>query len=118
MFIQPGHSPDSICLLDRNARLLWTGDTFYPAAIYIHLPGSDLDAFIKSYERMIALSSHYDRLLPSQNEPYVQKAALERVLQAAQDIKAGKGVYVEGVEGETRIRRYGYSGFAIIRKAY
>jgi glyoxylase-like metal-dependent hydrolase (beta-lactamase superfamily II) len=118
LFIQPGHSPDSICLLDRNARLLWTGDTFYPAAIYIHLPGSDLDAFIKSYERMIALSSHYDRLLPSHNEPYVQKAALERVLQAAQDIKAGKGVYVEGVEGETRIRRYGYSGFAIIRKAY
>ena len=114
----PGHSPDSICLLDRNARLLWTGDTFYPAAIYIHLPGSDLDAFIKSYERMIALSSHYDRLLPSHNEPYVQKAALERVLQAAQDIRAGKGVYVEGVEGETRIRRYGYSGFAIIRKAY
>jgi glyoxylase-like metal-dependent hydrolase (beta-lactamase superfamily II) len=114
----PGHSPDSICLLDRNARLLWTGDTFYPAAIYIHLPGSDLDAFIKSYERMIALSSHYDRLLPSHNEPYVQKAALERVLQAAQDIKAGKGVYVEGVDGETRIRRYGYSGFAIIRKAY
>jgi glyoxylase-like metal-dependent hydrolase (beta-lactamase superfamily II) len=114
----PGHTPDSICLFDRNARLLWTGDTFYPAPIYIHLPGSALETFIKSYERMIALSSHYDRLLPSHNETYVQKAALERVLQAAQDIRAGKGVYLEGFEGETRIRRYEYPGFAIITKAY
>ncbi len=114
----PGHTPDSICLLDRNARLLWTGDTFYPAPIYIHLPGSDLDAFIKSYERMIALSSHYDRLLPSHNETYVQKAALERVLQAAKEIRAGRGVYVEGVEGGTRIRRYEYPGFAIIKTAH
>jgi len=114
----PGHSPDSICFLDRNARLLWTGDTFYPGTIYIHLPGSDLDAFIQSYERMIALSSNYDRLLPSHNEPYVQKAALERVLRAALDIRAGKGVYVEGAEEDTRIRRYEYSGFAITSEAH
>jgi len=113
-----GHSPDSICLLDGNARLLWTGDTFYLGAIYIHLPGSDLDAFIKSYKRMIALSSHYDRLLPSHNEPYVEKAVLEGVLQAAREIKSGKAGYVEGIEGETRIRRYEYSGFAILSKAY
>jgi glyoxylase-like metal-dependent hydrolase (beta-lactamase superfamily II) len=113
----PGHSPDSICLLDRNARLLWTGDTFYPGPIYIHLPGSDLDAFIKSYKRMIALSSHYDRLLPSHNEPYVEKAVLEGVLRAAQGIKTGKARYVEGIGEETRIRRYEYSGFAIIMKA-
>ena len=113
----PGHSPDSICLLDRNAKLLWTGDTFYPGAIYVHLPGSNLDAFVKSYKRMIALSSRYDRLLPSHNEPYVEKAALEEVLQAAQAIKAGKARYIEEIREETRIRRCECPGFAIIIKA-
>jgi glyoxylase-like metal-dependent hydrolase (beta-lactamase superfamily II) len=113
----PGHSPDSICLLDRVAMLFWTGDTFYTGAIYIHVCGSDLDAFINSYERMIALSSFYERLMPSHNEPWVDKAILQEVLQAAEDIRAGKAEYVEGTDDETRIRRYEYGRFAIITKA-
>jgi len=113
----PGHSPDSICLLDRDARLFWTGDTFYTGAIYIHLPGSNLDAFINSYEKMIALSPLYERLMPSHNEPWVEKAILERVLGAARDIRAGKAEYIEGIDEGTRIRRYEYPRFAITTKA-
>ncbi len=112
----PGHSPDSICILDGDARLFWTGDTFYPSAIYVHLPGSDLDAFIASYRKMIALSPRYERLMPSHNEPWIEKKMLEEVLEAAQDIRAGKAEYVEGVDEGTRIRRYEHPRFAIITK--
>jgi glyoxylase-like metal-dependent hydrolase (beta-lactamase superfamily II) len=113
----PGHSPDSICLLDRDAKLLWTGDTFYPGAIYLHLPGSDLDAFINSYEKMIALSTLYEKLMPSHNEPWVSKAILQQVLEATRDIAAGKGECTEDVEETTKVRRYKYLGFSIITKA-
>jgi len=113
----PGHSPDSICLLDRDAKLLWTGDTFYTGAIYIHLPGSDLDAFINSYEKMIALSPFYEKLMPSHNEPWVSKAILDEVLEAAQDIRAGEGEYIEAIEEKIKIRRYEYPRFSIITKA-
>jgi glyoxylase-like metal-dependent hydrolase (beta-lactamase superfamily II) len=113
----PGHSPDSICLLDKDAKLFWTGDTFYTGAIYVHLPGSDLNAFINSYERMIALSQLYERLMPSHNETWLNKTMLEEVLVAAQDIRAGKAEYVEGLEEGTRIRRYEYARFTIITKA-
>jgi glyoxylase-like metal-dependent hydrolase (beta-lactamase superfamily II) len=114
----PGHSPDSICLLDRDARLLWTGDTYYPSAIYVHLPGSDLAAFINSYEKMIALAPHYERLMPGHNETWIEKTRLESVLEAAEDIFAGKAKYIEGVDQETRVRRYQYANFAIITKAH
>jgi glyoxylase-like metal-dependent hydrolase (beta-lactamase superfamily II) len=30
----PGHSPDSIMLIDKNNRLMLTGDSFYPAPLY------------------------------------------------------------------------------------
>jgi glyoxylase-like metal-dependent hydrolase (beta-lactamase superfamily II) len=30
----PGHSPAHICLLDRENRLLWTGDHFFPGPLY------------------------------------------------------------------------------------
>jgi glyoxylase-like metal-dependent hydrolase (beta-lactamase superfamily II) len=114
----PGHSPDSICLLDRDAKLLWTGDTFYSGAIYLHLPGSDLDTFINSYEKMIALSTLYEKLMPSHNEPWVSKDILQEVMKAAQEIVAGKGEYTEDIEGTTNIRRYEYPHFAIITRAH
>jgi glyoxylase-like metal-dependent hydrolase (beta-lactamase superfamily II) len=112
----PGHSPDSICLLDRKAKLLWTGDTFYTGAIYVHLPGSDLGLLIKSYQKLIALSSLYERLMPSHNEPWVEKAILREALDAARAIKAGRAGYTEDLEG-TRIRRYDRPRFSIITKA-
>lgn len=113
----PGHSPDSICLLERNSRLFWTGDMFYPGAIYLHLPGGDLNTFIESYEKMIALSSQYQTLLPSHNEPWVEKTALQEVLDAAQEVRGGTAQYVEGIEKNTRVRRYEYGQFSIITKA-
>lgn len=113
----PGHSPDSICLLDRGAKLLWTGDSFYTGAIYLHLPGSDLDIFINSYEKLIARSSLYEKLMPSHNEPWVDKRILEEVLGAAREIRAGTARYTEQLEDATRICRYDHSRFSIITKA-
>jgi glyoxylase-like metal-dependent hydrolase (beta-lactamase superfamily II) len=49
----PGHSPDSICLLDRENKLFWTGDSFYPAPIYIYSSTTNLDQFIESFSRMV-----------------------------------------------------------------
>ena len=113
----PGHSPDSICLLDRTDGLLWTGDMFYPGPIYLHLPGSDLDAFINSYATMIALSPHYERVTPSHNEPSVEKNILKQVMEAAQDIRDGRGKYIEDTDEGTKVRRYNFNRFSIITKA-
>jgi len=41
----PGHAPDAICLIDRENRLLFTGDTFYPAPLYTHLQGSNFETY-------------------------------------------------------------------------
>jgi glyoxylase-like metal-dependent hydrolase (beta-lactamase superfamily II) len=112
----PGHSPDSICLLDRQAKLLWTGDTFYTGAIFVHLPGSDLDLFIKSYEKLIALSHSYEKLMPSHNEPWVEKTMVEEVLEAARQIRAGGTGYTQD-PGDPRIHRHDYPRFSIITKS-
>ncbi len=111
----PGHSPDSICLLDREAKLLWTGDTLYTGAIYVHLPSSDLDLFINSYEKLITLSHLYERVVPSHNEPWVDKAIVEEVLNGAREIKTGTKRYAEDLR-TSGIRRYDYSRFSIIAK--
>lgn len=114
----PGHSPDSVCLLDRDARYLWTGDMFYNAPIYLYSDTTDLDEFISSYAKMVDLFPHYDWLLPGHNETHVDKEILAGVLEAAEKIRDGKGGdYREQDRRGTVIRRYDYEGFAIIVKA-
>lgn len=107
----PGHSPDSICLLERSTRLLWTGDIFYTGAIYTYLPGGDLNEFIESYKKMIRIFPLYDRVMPSHNEPWIEKEILLDVLRAAEGIRGGRGKYTVGKGGK---RRYNYGRFALI----
>jgi glyoxylase-like metal-dependent hydrolase (beta-lactamase superfamily II) len=114
----PGHSPDSACLLDRGSGLFWTGDIFYNAPLYVYAANTDLDQFVESYGKMVDLFPHYDRLLPSHNETWVEKGILRRVLEAARSIRAGEvGEFREGVRNGIPIRRYDYEGFALIVRA-
>ena len=51
----PGHSPDSLCLLDEATGALLAGDTLLAAAFWAHLPGADIPAFAASLARLATL---------------------------------------------------------------
>jgi dipeptidase/glyoxylase-like metal-dependent hydrolase (beta-lactamase superfamily II) len=69
ILLTPGHAPDSLCLLDRARRLLFTGDTFYPATLYAHLPGSAFRDYEATAKALAELSDTVDIVLPAHNEP-------------------------------------------------
>ncbi len=52
----PGHTPDSIALLDEKNGLLFTGDTFYAGPIYLYRPETDLDAYVSSVQKLAAIA--------------------------------------------------------------
>jgi hydroxyacylglutathione hydrolase len=51
----PGHTPDSVALLDNHANRLFAGDFIYPSEIYAFLPGADLTAYAASARRLVSL---------------------------------------------------------------
>ncbi|MDL5154821.1 MBL fold metallo-hydrolase [Actinomycetospora termitidis] len=51
----PGHSPDSICLLDERDGVLFGGDTLNSGPIYAQAPECDLEAFARSTARLAEL---------------------------------------------------------------
>jgi glyoxylase-like metal-dependent hydrolase (beta-lactamase superfamily II) len=109
----PGHTPDSVCFLERHERLLFTGDIFYPAPIYIYSKDADIDEFITSYRKMV--KADYDYAMPAHNEAKLEKKIVEDVLYTIDAIKAGKaGSYKSGVANGIKVRRYDYPRFAII----
>jgi glyoxylase-like metal-dependent hydrolase (beta-lactamase superfamily II) len=114
----PGHSPDSVCILDRNNKLLWTGDSFYPAPIYVYSPTTSLDQFISSFKRMTELMPFYDWVMPSHNEPKMEKKHIKQCYEAALSIKAGTaGPYNEGIANGRKVHRYDYERFSLIVRA-
>lgn len=58
----PGHSPDSICLVDEHNGLLFGGDTINTGPIYAQLEDSDVSAFARSTRRLADLSEAVRRV--------------------------------------------------------
>src|SRR5437868_965401 len=67
--LTPGHTPDTLCLLDRKNKLLFTGDTFYAGPIFLYVPESDVAAYGRSVDKLAQLVPQLDLVLPSHNFP-------------------------------------------------
>lgn len=86
----PGHTPDSIALLDRQNGLLFTGDTYYPGPIFLYRPETNLDAYQATITKLAGMAPRLNLLLPAHNVPVASPGDLQRVLAAIQEVRAGK----------------------------
>jgi len=86
----PGHTPDAMCLLDRQHGLLFTGDTYYPAPIWLFRPETSLDAYAASVERLAALAPRLTMVLGAHNVPTAPPQILPRLARAFDDVRSGR----------------------------
>jgi glyoxylase-like metal-dependent hydrolase (beta-lactamase superfamily II) len=107
----PGHTPDSIALLDSANGLLFTGDTYYPGPIFLYRPETDLDAYVASVRKLAALP-HLQLLLPAHIVPVADPADLARVVSAMKQVRAGS---VKRVERDGKAV-YQFEGFSFLMK--
>ncbi len=109
----PGHTPDSLALLDPKNGLLFTGDTFYPGPIYLFVPETDFAAYTRSVERLAALEPRIKLLLPAHNVPVADPIYLKRLAAAVEQVNSGqaKGQVTEGH------REYLFDGFSLLISA-
>ena len=112
VLLTPGHSPDSLCLIDRANRLLFTGDTVYRAPLYTHLQGSNFETYRETAHVLSNLTSEVDYLLPAHNEPLLPSIYLERMRDAFDSIASEAAPYKK-VDGN---REYRFEGFSILTK--
>jgi glyoxylase-like metal-dependent hydrolase (beta-lactamase superfamily II) len=86
----PGHTPDSITLIDRGNGLLFTGDTYYPAPIFLFVPETDLNAYDASIRRLATLAPGIELVLGAHNIPTAPPSVLPRLVTAFEAVRAGK----------------------------
>jgi glyoxylase-like metal-dependent hydrolase (beta-lactamase superfamily II) len=110
----PGHTPDAISLLDRDNGLLFTGDTYYPAPIWLYRPETDLDAYVNSVKRLAALAPELKLVLGAHNVPVAQPSVLPELLAAIQAVRDGQGTVKPGGEGKVV---HSFNGFSFLLAA-
>jgi glyoxylase-like metal-dependent hydrolase (beta-lactamase superfamily II) len=118
----PGHSSDHICLLDRKAGYLYTGDIYYTGGVTSYLPGGDHDDFIESCRRLVELMPEYDWLMPAHNEPLVEKEQMMEMYDAAKGIRDGSITNYStmrsvAVNYDLEVRRYQFKRFSLSVRA-
>ncbi len=96
----PGHTPDAISLLDRANGLLFTGDTYYPAPIWLYRPETDLEAYDASIHRLAALAPQVKLVLGAHNIPVAPPSVLPRLVTAFEAVRAGKVVPTAAAPGQ------------------
>ena len=89
VIVTPGHTPDSICLLDRANGLLFTGDTYYSGEIYLWSQETDVADYTASIDRMAALAPELKILVPAHGAPVAEPHRLDDLQDALAAIRAG-----------------------------
>ncbi len=110
----PGHTPDAISLLDRAHGLLFTGDTYYPAPIWLYRPETNLDEYVASVKSLALLAPQIKLVLGQHNVPFAEPSVLPRLVVAIETVCAGK-VPAEPQDGGKAI--YRFDGFSFLLKA-
>ncbi len=99
----PGHTPDAISLLDRDNGLLFTGDTYYPAPIWLYRPETDLDAYVNSVT-LLATRSLLDPplklVLGAHNIPIAQPDVLPKLVEAIRAVRFSQGTVKPAGDGK------------------
>ncbi|MEE4110002.1 MAG: MBL fold metallo-hydrolase [Halieaceae bacterium] len=112
----PGHTPDAIALLDRDAGLMWTGDSYYDGPIWLYAPETDLAAYRASLQRMIEASAGIRWLLPAHNTPRVAASVLPAVLAGFDAMLAGAATRVPQGDGMVEYRIEGEERFSFLMR--
>ncbi len=105
----PGHTPDAISLLDRSQGLLFSGDTYYPAPIWLFRPETNLDDYVASVKRLAALAPQLKLVLGAHNVPFAPPSVLAILVTAIETVRAGKVLGEPQGDGKAIYRSNGIS---------
>ena len=90
VILTPGHTPGSVMLLEREKRMLISGDTVQDGTIFMFGEGRNMPAFQSSLRRIMALADAFDTVWPSHGGYPLAPDIIPDILQGSQDLLDGK----------------------------
>jgi glyoxylase-like metal-dependent hydrolase (beta-lactamase superfamily II) len=86
----PGHTPGAISFLDRNNRMLFSGDNIGDRPVYMFMEGQSLEEYTKSLEHLISICTDYDSIYACHGTIKMGKEQALQLLKCARAIMRGE----------------------------
>ena len=116
----PGHSPDSLCLLDEREGLLFAGDTLITGDFWAHTPDTEIDVFAATLRRLATeLAGTLRSVYPAHTLRYrVGPAFLQQAADAFDAVASGSSIGRPGADllGRPALR-HEFADFTVLRPA-
>ncbi len=109
----PGHTPDAIALLDREAGYLWSGDSFYEGPIWLFAPETNLLAYRESVARLAELAPGLTAVFPAHNTPRADPRLLVDLGEKLDLVLTGQ---VEPVSVGDGAVEFPFAGFSLLMR--
>jgi hydroxyacylglutathione hydrolase len=109
----PGHTPGSICLLDKQNRLLFSGDNDN-TAVWLFLPESrPLTVYLKTLQTLYGRISEFDTLLPGHGIPKKSDFIMDQIMCVKSILNhTCKSESYDTFAGKARLCQYGRASVA------
>jgi glyoxylase-like metal-dependent hydrolase (beta-lactamase superfamily II) len=88
----PGHTPDALALLDKQQGLLFTGDTYYDAELWLYVPETNLDNYQNSIDRLVQIESKVDYIFGAHRTVRVDSGVLIKTKKALLKLRSAEYV--------------------------
>ncbi len=87
----PGHTPGSVCFLDRAARQLYSGDSVCEWGVLLHFPRECCppETYLDALQRLKAMEDAFDTIWPGHHGFPVEKSYIDEYLACAREIVDG-----------------------------
>ena len=88
--LTPGHTPGSIMLLEKNKKMLISGDSIQTGEIFMFNQGRNVPAYIASLERLNKMNDAFDTIWPSHSDCPIKADIIPGLLKGIHELLDGK----------------------------
>ena len=113
----PGHTPDSVSLIDISRRRMFSGDLVNRLVTLCDVPGSDIHAMANSLQTLLELAPADSPAYEAHAEIPLQPIELKALAAGIRDISDGKRQSTSACLGGLPMKRYDIGSFAILLPA-
>ena len=102
----PGHTVGSVAILDKNSRVIYTGDSISTAIIYMFGAHRSLSLYKTSLDKLNILRNKFDEIRPSHGTPSLKSDAVALVAEELHYVELGWLPYAAEKLHGTKVKTY------------